>query len=246
MFIDVHCHLDLLDDLEEIMTRARKAHVELAITQGTNAASNAKALALGKQFPEILVALGLYPTDALELSDRALEEFVEGIKHVKKRIVAIGEVGLDLKEIATLDKQQRVFQMMIDVALELDKPLIVHSRKAELSCIEQLEASNIKKVLMHCFSGKLSLGKRIADNDWFLSIPTSVKNSEHFQKLIEQTPIEQLLCETDSPYLHPDRGFPNEPANVIVSYEWIAKIKKLKLKDVETQLEKNFNILFKR
>jgi TatD DNase family protein len=245
MFIDVHCHMDSLEDVAAAVKKAKQARVEMMVTQGTQIKSNNSALELGKKFPEILVALGLYPIHAIAMSEREIDSVVSDIKKNKKRIVAIGEVGLDLKEdTEQFDKQQRAFQKMIDLSLEFDKPIIVHSRKAELQAIEQLEKSGTKRVLMHCFSGKLSLVKRIVENKWFLSIPTSVKNSEHFQKVIEMTPIEQLLCETDTPYLHPDRLFPNEPANVVVSYEMIAKIKKLKLEDVEKQLEANFKKLF--
>jgi TatD DNase family protein len=244
MFIDVHCHLDMLDDPERAVRHARKLNVALIITQGINATTNEKTLSLSRKFPEVLAAVGLYPTEGVGLSKRELAEFCQWIRQQKKKVVAIGEVGLDLKELPDLSPQKDIFQSMIDISLELDKPLIVHSRKAELPCIEQLEASGARKVLMHCFSGKLSLAKRIVDNGWFLSIPTSVKNSEHFQNIIEQTPIEQLLCETDSPYLHPNREFPNEPANVIASYEAIAKIKGMKLNEVETQVEKNYKRLF--
>ena len=243
--IDVHCHLDMLEDLGAAVERAKKAGVTLAVTQGTNVESNNRALEISKEYSEVLAALGLYPINALALSEEEIDKVVVDIRARKKRVAAIGEVGLDLKEdTKQFDKQQKVFQKMIDLSLEFDKPVIVHSRKAELQTIEQLERSGAKRVLMHCFSGKLSLVRRIIENKWFLSIPTSVKNSEHFQKVIEMTPIELLLCETDTPYLHPDRLFPNEPANVVVSYEMIAKIKKMKLKDVETQLEKNFKKLF--
>ena len=97
---------------------------------------------------------------------------------------------------------------------------------------------------MHCFCGKLSLVKRIIENKWYLSIPASVKNTEHFQSVIKITPLNQLFCETDSPYLHPDKKFPNEPAFVIESYQKIAEIKNLTLLEVEEQLEKNYQNLF--
>ena len=236
----------MISDIGAVMGRARKAGVALAITQGTNVESNNSALEISKKFSEVLAALGLYPINAIRLSEQEIASIVNSIRTHRKRIVAIGEVGLDLKETQELEKQARVFAKMIELALEMDKPIIVHSRKAEKECIEMLEQAGVKKVIMHCFNGKLSLAKRIVDNGWFLSIPTSVKNSEHFQKIIEQMPIEQLLCETDSPYLHPDKLYPNEPANVVVSYEMIAKIRGLKLKDVEKQIEENYNGLFDR
>jgi TatD family hydrolase len=136
-----------------------------------------------------------------------------------------------------------VFLMSID-SIKLDKPIIVHSRKAEKECIDILEKNKAKKVIMHCFNGNFNLIKRIIENKWIITIPTNVKHSQHFQKIIQDCPIDQLLCETDSPYLHPDKEYPNQPANVIESYKKIAEIKKIKLSDVESQLESNFNKLF--
>lgn len=243
MFIDAHCHLDMHPEISEAVKRMRAKKV-FCVTQGTNQETNRKALALAKEYPEVRCALGLYPIEALAMKEKEIEDELAWIAR-QKELVALGEVGLDLKEDQEqLEKQQRVFQRFIDLSMKLDKPIIIHSRKAEAHAIEQLHKSKATRVLMHCFSGKLSLVKHIIENKWFISIPTSVKNSEHFQKVIEMTPIEQLLCETDSPYLHPDRQFPNEPANVLVSYEMIAKIKGMKLKDVEKQLEENYKRLF--
>ena len=246
MFIDVHCHLDMFDSIGKIVANAKKKDVKLMVAQGTDVESNRKVLEFASNFKEIKAALGIYPINALAMKEADIEKEIKFIKQNRDKIVAIGEVGLDLKDsqVELFDKQQRVFQYFIDLAIELNVPIIVHSRKAELQSIIQLEQSNAKKVIMHCFSGKLLLAKRIAENNWHLSIPTSVKNSEHFQKVIEQTPIEQLLCETDSPYLHPDKLYPNEPCNVTVSYEMIAKLKNLKLKDVEKQLEDSYKKLF--
>ena len=245
MFIDVHCHLEMLSDIEKVIGNARKKKVGIIVTQGTNKDSNRKALEFGEKYKEVRCALGLYPIDALAMKEKEIDAEISFIRKNKDKIAAIGEVGLDLKEdVVQFDKQQRVFQQMIELAIEMDKPIIVHSRKAELQCIIQLGQAKAQKVIMHCFSGKLSLVKRIVGNGWYLSIPTSVKNSEHFQKIIAQVGIENLLCETDSPYLHPDKLFPNEPANVLVSYEMIAKIKKLKLGDVEKQIGGNYNKLF--
>ncbi len=245
MFIDAHCHLDSFETIREVVERARKKSVKCMVAQGISYETNRKTLLLAEQFPEIKAALGLYPIEALGMKEKDIENEIAWIIKNKKNVSAIGEVGLDLKEDQEqFTKQQRVFGYFIELAKKLNKPIIVHSRKAELQTIIQLEQAKSKKVLMHCFSGKLSLAKRIADNGWYLSIPTSVKNSEHFQHVVNQTPIENLLCETDSPYLHPDREFPNEPANVITSYEIIAKIKGMKLKDVEKQIEENYNKLF--
>ena len=244
MFIDVHCHLNLLQDIAGAVTRAEEAGVEIIVTQGVNTTSNRLALDYASEFASVKAALGLYPSDVEKMTDKQIDKEIDFIRESKDKFIALGEVGLDLKETHDFAKQKRVFQEMVVLAIEIDKPVIVHSRKAELTVIEILEKAGAKKVIMHCFSGKLELAKRIADNGWFLSIPTSVKNSEHFQSVIRQTPIELILCETDSPYLHPRKEFPNEPANVVVSYEMIAKIKDMDLGDVEKQIEENYKRLF--
>jgi len=170
---------------------------------------------------------------------------IDIIRKYRGRITAIGEVGLDFSSDGIDKEKQRVnFQKLIDLSLETKIPLIVHSRKAEKEVVEMLEGNKAKKVVMHCFSGSMKLVKRIIENKWYLSIPASIKYNAHFQKLVEITPIENLLCETDSPFLHPDRKKNNEPALVAEAYKKIAEIKKLKLDKVEKVIEGNYRRLF--
>lgn len=246
MFIDAHSHIDLLDDYKTAIKNADKENVKI-IVAGIDAKSNRKILEIKRENPQVEICLGIYPTETLKLSGREINSEIEFIKKNKDEIVAIGEVGLDLKENSqeTLEKQKENLSKFVQLAKELNKPIIIHSRKAEEECVNLLEKLNYKKVVMHCFSGNFKLVKRIIENNWILTIPTSVKNSEHFQKVIELVPIKNLLCETDSPYLHPDKKFPNEPANVIESYKKISEIKKIPLKEVEKILEKNYANFFK-
>jgi len=244
MYIDVHCHLNILENVSEVVETMKEKRV-FAVAHGTDIKSNREVLELSEKFENVSSALGIYPLEALSLSDEEIEKEIEFIRNNKEKIVAIGEVGLDLKNPdSNLEKQKIVFQKFIDLAIELDKPIVVHSRKAELECIEMLESSGIKKVVMHCFSGKLKLLDRIVSNDWYLSIPTCIKNTLHFGFVVEKVSLENLLAETDSPYLHPDKKFPNEPGNVIESYKKISEIKKLHLGEIEKSLENNYNKLF--
>ncbi len=242
--IDVHCHFEMIEDSDKLIENAKNAGVLTIVTQGVNPKTNRESLAISKKYDIVKSALGMYPIDSLSMKSEEIDAEIEFIRTNKKNIVAIGEVGLDFKETEDKVIQAETFDKMIKLSIELEVPIIVHSRKAELECIELLEKNKAKKVIMHCFSGKLSLVKRIVDNGWHLSIPTSVKNSEHFQKVIEMTPITQLFCETDAPYLHPDREWPNQPANVVVSYEKIAELKKISLKQVCDHLKSNFDFLF--
>jgi TatD DNase family protein len=181
----------------------------------------------------------------LKLDNQKIDSEIDFIRENKDKLVAIGEVGLDFKEDSEQHGRQiEILKKFIRLAIELKKPVIVHSRKAELECIEILEKENAKKAVMHCFSGKFSLVERIVKNNWSLTIPTSVKFSEHFQKIAEKVPIENLFCETDSPFLHPDKLRNNEPANVVVSYQKIAEIKKMPLEEVKKKIFENYERLF--
>ncbi len=251
MFIDVHCHLDMLSkegvSIEIAINNAKKNNVRKIVVNAVNPANSRIILEMASKFKEVEAAAGIYPIDALKLTDEEISSEISFISKNKDKILAIGEIGLDLKEDERnkgFEKQKENLEKFVKLGIKLNKPLIIHTRKAELDTIELLEKLNAKKVVMHCFMGKLNLAKRVADNGWFLSIPSCVKYVEQFQQVVKQTPIEKLLCETDSPYLHPDRGWPNEPANVIESYKKIAEIKGLSLKDVENKIEKNFNKLF--
>lgn len=247
-FIDVHCHLDMLEkdiSIENVVENARKSDISIIVAQGVNPASNKKVLELSEKYAEVKAALGLYPIDALSLSEKEMDDEIDFIRKNKDKITAIGEVGIDFKEdLEQHDKQIKLFEKIISLSLEINKPLIIHSRKAEKEIIELLQKQKAKKVIMHCFSGNFKLLKMIIENGWYVTIPTSVKNSEHFQKVIRETPIEKLFCETDSPYLHPDKEWPNEPANVLESYKKISEIKGISLNEVKSRIFENYQKLF--
>lgn len=244
MFIDLHCHLDSLDEIDKVIARARRKRVRTVLTVGVSVETNRKAIALAERFEEVKAAMGLYPSEAVKLSDDKVDKEIRFIQENVKNIIAISEVGMDLKELDSLDRQSEIFSKFVELANELDKPIIVHSRKAEKECIEILEKLKARKVVMHCFSGNFKLVKRIVENKWHLTVPTCVKHSEHFQRVALDVPLDQLFCESDAPYLHPDKKFPNEPANVVTSYKIIARIKNLDIKAVESKIERNYKILF--
>ena len=126
---------------------------------------------------------------------------------------------------------------------KFNKPLIVHSRKAEADAIEILEKNKAEKVILHCFNGNLKLAKKAEQLHYYFSIPPIIIKSIHFQKLVEQTSLNQILTETDSPYLSP---FPkkNIPPNVKFAIKKIAEIKNLTFKEVENKIYENYKGLF--
>lgn len=267
VFIDIHCHIDVYKDISEIVERAKNAGVEIILNNGMTPRINQKTLELSEKYPEIIPALGIYTNENLDMTEELVEEQISFIRENSDRIYAIGEVGIDLKESNDFKWQRIVLEKFIDLSLELDKPIIVHSRKAEEKTIDVLEKSGAKKVIMHCFSGSMELVDRIIKNKWFLSIPANITMSEHFQKVVKRAPIENLFCETDSPFLHPKKNpelkkgeeflIPklnfwdkkiagNEPANVVESYKKIAEIKGIKVEEAKEKIFNNFLRIFRR
>ena len=265
MLIDIHCHLDhyyFKDDLDQVIDNAKNTGLKVILTAGINPETNRKALEIAEKYGIVKAALGIYPIQALqkdiESGDYPLKENkfdldgeIKFIERNKNKIRAIGEIGLDLFWIKdNLDEQKKVFEKMISLAEKTSKPVIVHSRKAESDCIDTLQSSKLKKIIMHCFSGKKPLVRKIVDNGWFLTIPTSVARSKQFQENIQATPITQLFCETDAPYLSPFKDAKsgsqrNEPAFVLEAYKKIAEIKGMELKEVANNVWMNFQTDFR-
>ena len=257
LLVDVHSHLDhplLISKIDEIVQRAKNAGLRRIITNGINPETNRICLELSEKYDIVECAMGLYPRDALKkdmessdypskISDFDADEEIDFIRKNKSNIVAISEVGLDFVN-GESKEQIEDFDRMIKLAEELKKPIVVHSRKSEQKCIEMLESSKNKKIIMHCFSGKKSLVKRISDNGWLLSIPTIVVRSQQFQEIAGNIPITQLFCETDSPYLSPYKEKTNEPAFVVESYKKIAEIKNMDVIEVINSIYMNWQKIF--
>lgn len=245
MFIDVHCHLDsrFYDDKEvkEVVGRAVRAGVGIVVASGIGHSENEEVLDLIERFGIVRGVLGMHPSE--KFGDWKSE--IDFVRKNAKKIIGIGEIGLDFLETKNSESEQKkVFAEFVKLGLELDLGLIVHSRKAEKECVEILEELGAKRVVMHCFSGRKSLIDRIASNGWSFSVPASVKYNEHFQNLVNRVDIFQLLCETDSPFLHPSRNGQNEPAFVVESYRAIARIKGVSVGEVEKRVGENFEKLF--
>lgn len=257
--IDVHAHMDwkpLADNLGDVLANARAVGVKAIVANGTNRESNRAVLALAREHELIKPALGFYPWHVAEIP---LEELEVELKFIQenKDVIAIGEVGLDFKESemenyevndcafeALKERQIQGFQKIIELAKKKNLPIIVHSRKAELKVIEMLEASGHKKIVMHCFSGKKKLVKRIQENGWTFSIPVIVTKLQQFQEIVSTTPLSQLLTETDAPWLGPEPGLTNEPANVSLSIEKIAELKGLTPQEAADQIYMNYQKMF--
>ncbi len=233
-YFDIHCHLDKLSDPQQAVTRAREAGLQLILTQGLHLANNREALALAQEYDIVQAALGLYPSDAVKLSEQEVSEELAFIR--EQRPVAIGEVGLDYYwDDSQKEAMKEVFRKVLLLAQEIKRPVIIHSRRAEEDVISLLEEFSEVKALLHCFGGKLSLARRALKTGAYFSIPSTVVKSTHFQRLVEEVPLNRLLTETDSPYLSPSEE-ENEPSTVVGSVKQIASLKGLLASECANQL----------
>lgn len=260
LLVDIHAHLDherFKNDLDDVIERAKQAGLKTIITSGVNSATNRLALKIAEKYDIVKASFGLYPIDALAKELELTSGFVrdvnaidvdselEWIKKNKDKCIAVGECGLDYHWVTGKEKEQKkVFQKVIDTVEKINKPIIVHSRKAELDAVEMLESSKIKNVVMHCFSAKKSVIKRAADNGWSFSIPPIITRLQHFQTLVGMVDLSQLLTETDSPYLSPYPGERNEPAFVKETIKKIAEIKGMTEEDVAGNIWMNYTNVF--
>jgi TatD DNase family protein len=206
-------------------------------------------------------ALGLYPEDALDRElekenfklgeKKGLKEIIAQIERNKESVIAIGEVGLDLFNGKNLNEQKEHLGELITLSIKLNKPIILHSRKAENQLLQFLKEFHIKsdKVILHCFSGNSNLIKQAIQEGYNFSVPTNLVRSDSFKNLVSLVPLNKLFTETDGPYLSPykneDKSFSrNEPAFIVESIKEIARIKNLQEKEVEKQIEENFDRVF--
>ncbi|MBT3865935.1 TatD family hydrolase [Candidatus Woesearchaeota archaeon] len=250
MIVDVHCHLyfpQFDEDREEAIKRAEANGLVAIVNAGTDHESNVKVLELSEKYKIVRATLGLYPTTALKLSEEELDKEIEFIKSNKDKVVGIGEIGLDFKLTTEPKQQQRqieVFKKIITSLKDLNKTFVIHSRKAEKECVEILEELEVKKVNFHCFSGSFKLAKRIEANNWTMSIPANIDKSQHFQGIVEQTSINNILTETDAPFLSPAGETRCEPSFIKQTLNKIAEIKQMDVKEVTNNIYLNYQKLF--
>lgn len=247
-FIDTHTHLydPVFDaDRAEVLERAQAKGVSGIITVSETLADVHKNLELAERYPLLRPAAGLYPT---HLDRIQAEEIIALIRKERSKFSAIGEVGLDfwvIKEDAERELQREIFGMFIDLSLELDLPLNVHSRSAGRHAIALLLERQARKAQLHAFDGKASTALPAVEAGYFFSIPPSIVRSRQKQKLVKQLPLSCLLVETDSPVLGADREARNEPAKVVLAVDAIAELKDLPRDHVIEAVSENTRCLYR-
>ncbi len=245
--IDTHTHIEdpVFDpDRKAVLLRAEKKGVIALAAVSETLEDAKKILELNAAHPQILPALGLYPT-ILDIEQS--EKMIELIRNNHSRIAAIGEVGLDywkVKEEHNRAVQKEIFKSYIDLSLELDLPLNIHSRSAGRHVIDLLLDGGALRVQLHAFDGKASIAMPAIEAGYFFSIPSSIIRSRQKQKLVKKMPLEKLLLETDSPVLSPEPGARNEPANITVALGYIAELKGVSEAELRQVIHENFIKLY--
>ena len=254
MIVDSHCHLDfshLYDQLDNVVKRAEQKKVKYLLTICTTTKSFERIKLIISKYKNIYGTFGIHPHETKDHADIDCR-YILNEKKKNKKIIGIGETGLDFFYNHSDKKiQTKSFLEHINAAHELNIPLIVHSRKAELETFEILKSENKNsdlKILMHCFTGTREFAKKLLDINCYISVSGIVtfKNSSDLAETVNTIPLDRLIVETDSPYLAPMplRGKSNEPSYIVHTIEKLSKIKKTTKESIIQNTTNNFMKLF--
>jgi TatD DNase family protein len=244
--IDTHAHLDACADRPSaLIRRARSAGVDRIVTVGTGIDSCRAALELADLHEEVFAALGIDPHQAGDAEADRVGELRDLAEH--DRAIAVGETGLDyFRDRAPRDRQRRLFESQLELAAELGKPVVIHTRDAESDTADVL-AGFEGTVVMHCFSSP-GLLDTVLDRGYYISFAGNVTypKAADLRAAAAQVPAERILAETDSPYLAPQmrRGRPNEPANVALTIAELAMVRGEEVEELGARIDANATAAF--
>ncbi len=252
LLVDSHAHLDgqqFANDLNKIVERATANGISHILTIGCDLESSENSIKVAEKYENIFAAVGVHPHDATEINAEALQQLKSMLAQPK--VVALGEIGLDYyRDRSPRDIQRNAFRQQIQLAKQVNKPIIVHDRDAHNEVIEILQEENAAEVggVLHCFSGDLKMAKQCLELGFYLSFTGTITypKNETVREIIKEIPIDRMLVETDCPYLSPQkfRGKRNEPAYVRYTAEKMAEIKELTIEDVARVTSRNCHDLF--
>ena len=253
MIFDTHCHLnseELYERIEEVLASANKVGVDKFLIVGWDKESSFRAVEIAHRYEGCYAAIGFHPTDIDGVSE---EDYLETMALVDDpKVVAIGEIGLDyhwVKDPEQREKQKEWFIKQIDFANEHKKPISIHNREAFQDCLEILKKHRpLYSGVMHCYSGSVELLDDVLALGLYIGLdgPLTFTNAKTPKEVCEIVPLDRLLVETDSPYLspHPLRGTVNEPKNIALVIDDIARLKGISKKHILEVIYNNSCKLF--
>ena len=248
MFIDVHCHLDsnYYNDIDKVINNAKKNNVNKLIYNGCNKKSNKEVIRLINKYDSVYGEVGYHPTELEDVNEKDYEVLENLLSN--KKILAIGEIGLDYHYPDTnKEKQKYVFRRQLELAEKHNIPVIVHSRDAIQDTFDIMSEYNIKGII-HCFSGSVEMAKEFIKKGFLISVGGIItfKNAKNIIEVIKNIDLSYILLETDSPYLTPEpfRKEQNEPMYIPIIASKIADILNVSIEEVSSKTTDNAKRLF--
>ncbi len=249
-FFESHAHLyfdDYDKDRNKLIEELLVSGIEGIVNAGVDTETSEKCIELAERYGQVYAACGFHPNDAALHKISDVEALKSLIQHEK--VVAVGETGIDLyRDRAPLDLQKKFFIRQLEIALENDLPVIVHSRSAEEQTMDIIDqVSNDYRGVFHCYAGGIDSALRLIKKGFYISFTGSItyKNSDRAD-IIKNIPLENILLETDSPFLTPvpNRGKRNDPSNLRFIAQKIAEIKGISIEQVASVTTLNSKKLF--
>ena len=246
-FIDTHCHIyydKYQNDISDVINRANDKNIKHIICVGVDLESSEKSIILSDQYESVFATVGYHPHESKLAVDNYLDKMLVLLKHPKA--VAIGEIGLDYYYKHSDKKTQlKVFREQLELAKDLDMPVVIHNRESDKDLYDNLKNSKINNGVIHCYSSDIKYANKIFDLGLLVSFTGILTFSKSLQAVVKEIPLEKMMIETDSPYLTPIpfRGKRNEPHMVSLVAEKIAEIKNISIDEVAnvtTETAKNF------
>jgi TatD DNase family protein len=239
---DAHTHIDMKHfqrDRERVIQRAKDAGLVGMVTSSIGATSFRRTMEVISKHPGYIYHSA--GCGVSRLTREEAERIIALTRKYSKDIVAVGEVGLDyhwIKNPKGRKAQEPLFQLFIEIATELDLPIVIHSRKAEAEATEILERSFSGDVLMHCFDGLPEIAERVAENGWYITLPANFGKYRNRVSAAEILPLSQIMLESDGPYLSPDSER-NEPSKILHGAESLSKVHGKSLTKIATAITQN-------
>jgi TatD DNase family protein len=251
--IDTHAHLDFEQydkDRDEVLNRAREIGVEKIFNIGADLESSRRTVELAKKYNNIYAVVGIHPHDADTVNKESLAEIKK--LALNNKVKALGETGLDFYyDNSPREKQKEAFKKQLDLAKELDLPVVIHSRSAgeeTLNAIDQV-ADFSANLIFHCYAYGPELIKKIIERDYYAAFGGLItfNSAGEIRKALEKMPLNRILLETDSPYLtpSPNRGKRNEPSYLQYILKKAAEIKKVAPEELAEITSKNAERIYK-
>jgi TatD DNase family protein len=248
--VDTHAHLDELEGLGPAVERAKRAGVTAIISMGQDLASNIETFKLASAYPGFIYpAIGLHPWSLGNMSDHVLEENIAFIRENLQDTVALGEVGLDYdKRVlkgAGKDQQKEVLKSLLNLAVELDRPVSFHSRYAWKDSLQIVKESGVRRLVFHWYTGFSSTLAELIEGGYYISATPAAEYHDEHRRAIREVPAERLLLETDCPvHYGREEKYRSEPADMLRSLKASAAIKGIDQAELSRIVQENTIRLF--